>query len=186
MKSVNFTPPNYEKRGQDSQIAYDPDAFSPDGGPLRVSYANYYSPTSAFVKKAFEDVGLSEIPGPNSGSLIGFAEYPYTLDPSSGTRSSSEVSFLQESTGNTGSQVYQSTLAKKIIFDENNQASGVLVTSAGVSYTLSARHEIIIAAGAVNGVPQAKLRLVADLLNSYVPLSYSWYLESAQKKLLRG
>lgn len=148
-KSISFTPPNYEKRGPDSHVEYDPAAFSSHGGPLQVSYSNYYSPTSRFVKGAFEKIGLTQLAGAQSGKLIGFADYPLTLDPRTETRSSSETSFLLEAIAKTPLQVYQSTLVKKILF-ENKKASGVLVNKAGASYTLSARNEVILAAGPVS------------------------------------
>ena len=46
-------------------------------------------------------------------------------------------------------QLYQQTLAKKIVFN-GTVAIGVQVTTSGVPYTLSAAKEVIIAAGVVS------------------------------------
>lgn len=149
-KSAKLTPPNYAKRGADTSVLVDLTAFTPAGGPLQVSYTNYYQPLSKYIKKAFSSLGFNNIAGLNSGSLIGFSEFTLTIDPQAATRSSSETSFLQEALQSSSLQVYQRTLAKKILFDSGKRATGVSVVTAGVPYVLSARKEVILAAGAVS------------------------------------
>ena len=144
-KSVKFTPPNYRKRGGPA-VAYDSSAYSPRGGPLQVSYWNYFVPVSQYFKNGLTKLGFKETSGIESGSLIGFAQYPATLNPDAQIRDSSETSYLQEAIQTTGLQVYQRTLAKKIVFN-GKRASGVLVDTAGIAYTLYARKEVILAAG---------------------------------------
>lgn len=148
-KSPSFTSPDYAKRGPGSSVTYSQDALIASGGPLRVSYTNFYQPFSAYFKQALQDLGLKNIPGLNSGSLLGFSEFTLTVDPKTGIRSSSETSFLQEAIAATTLQVYQKTVAKRIIFDSGKRASGVVVATAGVSYELSARKEVILSAGVV-------------------------------------
>ena len=148
-RSAHFTPPDYAKRGADSEVSYNSTAFDPSGGPLQVSYTNYHQPIAAFVKRAYSSRGLPEIPGFNTGYLLGFSEFTLTVDPQAATRSSSETSFLQEAISSTTLQVYQQTLAKKILFDEGRTATGVSVVTAGTRYTLNAAREVILAAGAV-------------------------------------
>ena len=153
-KSPQFTPPNYAKRGTESSTLYDPLAFSSTGGPLQISYSNFYQPISPYFKQAFVKLGLKNIAGFNSGSLLGFSEFTLSIDPQAGTRSSSETSFLQEAISSSTLQVYQQTLAKRILFDDNKTATGVRVVTAGTEYTLSANKEVILAAGAVCTVPR--------------------------------
>ncbi|KAL9078893.1 MAG: hypothetical protein Q9157_002188 [Trypethelium eluteriae] len=148
-RSVNFTAPNYAKRGPASEITYDADAFNSSAGPLHVSYTNYWQPLSQFIKSGFSKLGLKPIRGFNSGQLIGFSEFTLTIDPSDGSRSSSETSFLQNAIRKSASlQIYHRTFAKKILFDGNKTAVGVLVTTDSVEYTLHARREVLVAAGA--------------------------------------
>lgn len=71
-----------------------------------------------------------------------------TVDPQSGTRSSSETSFLQQALTNTNLQIYQRTLAKKINI-EGKKATSVTVNTAGKTYFLSAAKEVILSAGTV-------------------------------------
>ncbi|KAL8671560.1 MAG: hypothetical protein Q9168_003945 [Polycauliona sp. 1 TL-2023] len=135
-KSPHFTPPDYAKRGPGSSLVYEPNAFSSTGGPLQVSYSNFYQPFSSFVKLGLQKLGLTSIAGLNSGSLLGFSEFTLTVDPTTGIRSSSETSFLQAAIDGSTLQVYHRTVAKKIVFDDAKKAKSVLVETAGVKYEL--------------------------------------------------
>ncbi|KAL8974484.1 MAG: hypothetical protein Q9197_001274 [Variospora fuerteventurae] len=166
-KSPHFTPPDYVKRGAGSSVLYDPNAFSSAGGPLQVSYTNFYQPLSPFVKQGLQELGLENIAGLNSGSLLGFSEFTLTVDPKAAIRSSSETSFLQEAFATSTLQVYQKSVAKRILFNDSKVAQGVIVETAGAQYELSARKEVIVSAGVfrtpqmlmVSGVgPSATLR----------------------------
>ena len=131
-------------------MRYDRDAFGPTGGPLQVSFANYYEPFSDAVSNGLTKSGLSKIAGLNSGSLLGYAEIALTIDPRTATRSSSETSFLWAAIADSTLQVYQQALAKRVIFDNNKVASGVEISMAGATSFLSARKEVILACGAVS------------------------------------
>ncbi|KAL8640853.1 MAG: hypothetical protein Q9228_002273 [Teloschistes exilis] len=146
-KSPHLTPPDYAKRGPASSVLYSSDAFSPAGGPLQVSYTNFYQPFSSYIKLGLQKLGLENIAGLNSGSLLGISEFTLTIDPTTGVRSSSETSFLQKAIQNSTLQVYQRTVARKIVFDDGKRAKSVLVETAGVKYELSARKEVILSAG---------------------------------------
>lgn len=176
-KSPDFTPPDYAKRGDGTSVSYDPTAFSPTGGPLHVSYSNYYQPIMASFKSAFQSLGFQLHPGANSGKLLGYTEFAFTIDPQAATRSSSEASFLQEAIQTSTLQVYQQTLANKILFDSNKKATGVSVTTAGKDYILSARKEVILSAGVVS-LSKAFLGLAVYtglIYSSSDPLKCSWY-----------
>ena len=135
---------------------FDPAAFSPTGGPLDVSYLNYFQPFSQYIEKAFNTLGLKEIAGLSSGKLLGWSEMTYTRDPKAATRSSSETSFLQQALANTSLHVYHVTTAKSIVFDDNKKASAVMISTAGSKpYTLTARKEVIVSAGAVCKDPES-------------------------------
>lgn len=115
---------------------------------MHVSYFNYYMPFSPYIAKAFKALGMNEIAGASSGSLIGYTETTASLDPVAQVRSSSETSFMQQAMYNTSIRIYESTLASRILFD-GQTATGVQVTTAGESYVLSAKQEVILSAGAV-------------------------------------
>ena len=98
-----------------------------------------------------EAVGIGKSPkGFNSGALSGYAATTVEVDPKGEIRSSSEESFLRKALRSTGLKVYQHTLAKKILFDSKKKATGVVVVTGNDRYTLSAKKEIIVSAGAVS------------------------------------
>ena len=173
-KSPQFTPPNLQKIGPGFDLPYDASAFSQQGGPLQVSFANYQQPVSPFLAKGMNAAGIKEQQGFNSGKLNGYAATTVCVDPKSETRSSSEASFLQAALRKTGLKVYQHTLAEKILFDATKKATGVVVSTNGTTYTLSAKKEIIVSAGAVSENPRPLARGLLMLILSFTPLNCSW------------
>ncbi|KAL9601515.1 MAG: hypothetical protein Q9219_002467 [cf. Caloplaca sp. 3 TL-2023] len=151
-KSCNYTPPN--KALYNVTISQDPAAFDPDGGPLHVSFSNYADAFGSWAQKAFTGVGMRLQDGMNSGVLNGSSFSTLSIDPRNGYRSSSESSFLQAALQNgTSPMIYKNSLATRILFNNENAATGVSVTTAGpygippINYTLSARKEVIVSAG---------------------------------------
>ena len=151
-KSVHYTPFD-ESLYTNSTNPQDPEAFLPEGGPFEVSYSNAVDPFGTWIKRAFVDVGLPQIDGLSSGHLLGSAYAPFTIDPKTGYRSSSESAFLQSALNSHLSPItYHSTLATEILFD-GIKAIGVKALTAGTygtpgkNYTLSARKEVILSAG---------------------------------------
>lgn len=179
-KTVNFTGPTVPYPNSTNE--QDESVFSARGGPVHVSTGNYNDPFATRVLPALRAIGQQAINGFQSGRLFGSAYVLATIDPTTGTRSSSESSFLNATTSRTTLKVYKNTLAKKILFS-GNTARGVLVGSEGRSragdnnYVLSARKEVIVCAGAfrspqllmVSGIGPRKtlarlgIRLVKDL-----------------------
>jgi choline dehydrogenase-like flavoprotein len=146
-RSVQFTPPNTRRRAVNATAHYDLEAFDSAGGPLRVSYSNYAMPWSSWVKLGTEAIGIPETEDFNSGRLRGGQYASITIRPEDQTRSSSD-SFLGLNRS-PGLTVFTKVLAKKIIFDESKRAVGVEVKGPlGISHTLMAKKEVILAAGA--------------------------------------
>ncbi|KAM0271681.1 hypothetical protein ACHAQH_008967 [Verticillium albo-atrum] len=137
-------------RFANASAEYSAAAFSPSGGPLQVSYANYAQPFSTWLEPALNEIGIADAEDFNSGSLMGAQYCASTIDPSSQTRDSSQTSFLREAQGRSNLKVYTTTLARKIVFDTSKRATGVVVSSALAlgQYTLRARKEVILSAGA--------------------------------------
>ncbi len=148
-KSVKFTPPK-STRAPNASAEYNAAAFNPAGGPLQVSYANTAQSFSSYMEGGLNEIGISIIQDFNSGSLLGCQYCSSTINPADETRDSSQASFLNEaaSQGLTNLKVFTLTMAKKILFDANRQATGVIVESNGLSYTLTVNKEVILSAGA--------------------------------------
>lgn len=85
----------------------------------------------------------------NSGSLMGYAYGTFTQSPD-GVRSTAESSFLAKAFEATSLTAYIQTQVTKILFDADKKATGVQVSTQGLPYTLSARKEVILSAGAVS------------------------------------
>lgn len=143
-KSVNYTGPTvpYPNSTNDQ----DESVFDPRGGPLHVSHGAYNDPFATWILPALQSIGQKAIDGFQSGVLLGSAYVLATLDPTKATRSSSETSFLKDALAHTTLQVYNNTLAQRLLFT-NKVAKGVLVNSHQSKYVLSARKEIIVSAG---------------------------------------
>lgn len=157
-KSINFQSPDESLRPSNATLKYNARSNSDSAGPLHVSYPNWANSYSSWAKLALAELGLSESDGFLDGKLSGFQYASQTLDRETQTRSSSESSFLRAALANNSNlNIYKSTLGKRIIFDTNNQATGVIVDTAGVEYTISAQREVIICAGAVSIVFQFML-----------------------------
>ncbi|KAL6232367.1 hypothetical protein BDW75DRAFT_217952 [Aspergillus navahoensis] len=147
-RSVNVTPANKTARFPNTTVTYDPAGFEQSGGPLHVTWPNYGSPWSTWIEQGLEAVGVLPDTDFNTGSLNGSSWAPITINPQSQTRDSAETSFLQQSLKNTNLTVYLHTMALKIGFDDTT-ASRVDVRSSVGRFTLSARREIIVSAGAL-------------------------------------
>ncbi|KAL8758458.1 MAG: hypothetical protein Q9199_001476 [Rusavskia elegans] len=144
-KSVDFTPPDMAKMGVDANISYDPAAYGA-GGPLHVTYSNYYQPMNPDLIQGFEALNFSYQPGFSSGRMDGYGYLAVTVNPETQIKDSSETAFLSGAFNATNFRVYKNTIAQKILF-EGITATGVQVETAGLSYTLEAAKEVIVAAG---------------------------------------
>ncbi|KAI8624983.1 putative glucose-methanol-choline oxidoreductase [Xylariaceae sp. FL1651] len=151
-KSVDFTPPNMDARHANSTPVYDAGVVG-KGGPISASYPNYPQAIATWVVEGLKAIGLPIIPGFNSGKLIGQSYATFSIDGQSMLRDSSSTAYLQPNLGNTDLYLYHLTLAKKINFNADKKATGVVVNTMGAQYTLTANKEVIVSAG-VFGSPQ--------------------------------
>ncbi len=153
-KSVKFTEPDQQIRAANALPKFDLAAFSPSGGPLQVSYPNFAGPAAALLSQGLEAIGLVELPGMSSGNLLGWTWVTHAIDPTTQTRSTSESAFLREALQLNGNLVTdQHTMAKKVLFDGDKRAVGVIVDAGSIgggsiTYTINATKEVILSAGA--------------------------------------
>lgn len=140
-KSVKYTP--------NDSIPDETSSFEPHGGPVQISYPPYRQPTNPFISRAFQKLGFKKHTGFNDGLLSGYGYWTVYQDPETHTRSSSATSFLNHALKHTGIQLYPHTQAQKILIREG-RASAVIVETAGLNYTITARKEIILSAGFVS------------------------------------
>jgi choline dehydrogenase len=170
-KSLTFTPPVASLRAANATPEYDSTKVGTGRGPLSVTFGHYAQAFSSWAQAAFKQFGIQPIKGFTSGNILGSSYQLLTIDGQTLQRDSSETSFLRKKgLPRDNLIVYQSTLAKRIIFDDAKTAIGVEIdigNLGGVTFVLSATKEVIISAGAfqspqllmVSGVgPAATLR----------------------------
>lgn len=144
-KSCHFTPPDYASWVPHTAPQYNTKAFSPEGGPLQVSFYNNVRPFSTYLESAFNEIGIPTTNDFNCGDLLGGQYCTNTVDPITATRSSAQTAFLDLCQARHNIKIFQKTLAKKILFDEQKRATAVTVDS---GLRLKARKEVILSAGA--------------------------------------
>jgi choline dehydrogenase len=162
-KSLHFTPPNNDTRAANATARYD-EAKIGTGGPISVTFSNYAQAFSSWVEKGLSEIGIKPRDGFTSGALLGSSYVLETIQAESQMRESSETGFLQPALTRSNLLVYTQSLATRVVFNNQKQATGVNVDTAGKKYTLSARKEVILSAGAfqspqllmVSGVGPAK------------------------------
>ncbi|POS76800.1 hypothetical protein DHEL01_v204814 [Diaporthe helianthi] len=150
-----LTPPDLEKRNApDAMPSWDPDAFDgtseigAEQRPLRVSFGNWVDPTTSWLARGLQGIGMAPAPkGLNSGSINGVGGWTSsTIDPRDATRSSSQTSYLELAEQITGIKVHSRTQASQILFAAQ-KATGVTVETQGSAYTLQARKEVVLSGG---------------------------------------
>ncbi|EPS31577.1 hypothetical protein PDE_06532 [Penicillium oxalicum 114-2] len=144
-RTVSFFPP--DRQSTRPNTPYNQSAFDARGEPLHVSYPRYAMPFSTWARQGLSAVGIEEIDGLDSGMLMGHQFCAMTIRPTDETRSSSDAAFFHFARNVGTISVYQRTQAQKILFDRRHRASGVKVRGIW-GYTLRAKHEIILSAGA--------------------------------------
>lgn len=145
LKSTNFTAPDISKRGVNATPQYDTSTVG-TSGPLDITYPNYAQPVSTWVQKGMAAIGIPPINGLTSGTLMGSSWLLNTINHTVGLRESSETAYLDPALSRPNLIVYTDTLAKNVLFKGKN-ASGVVVNTAGYTYTLTAKKEVILSAG---------------------------------------
>ncbi|KAI9786522.1 MAG: hypothetical protein M1816_007904 [Peltula sp. TS41687] len=146
-KSQDFGPPDRSKRAANATPEYDPRSLR-SGGPLAVTFSNYAQGFASWVQKGLAEIGIKPTAGFTSGSLFGSSYVLETIQPTIQIRESSETAFLEPALKRSNLIVFKQSLAKRILFDGNKVATGVLVDTEGAKYTLSAKKELILSAGA--------------------------------------
>ncbi|KAL8722886.1 MAG: hypothetical protein Q9225_000719 [Loekoesia sp. 1 TL-2023] len=150
-KSLTFTPPDAGLRPANATPEYDSSRVGTGKGPLSVTFGHYAQAFSSWTQAAFKQLGINPTKGFTSGNLLGSSYQLLNIDGQRFTRDSSETSFLRKiGLPRNNLIIYQSTLAKKIIFDDNKVAAAVEIDigNLGGVTKLSAKKEVIVSAGA--------------------------------------
>lgn len=147
-RGTKFNEADAMKRMENSTPPLDPAGQRASSGNVNLSYANYVLPFTSWAIKAAEALGLRQLAGYIDGDLIGTGWHVQTTDPRTMVRDSSETAFLEPALRRENLVVHHSTMALKILF-EGNEAVGVVCSTQGKKFTLTARKEVILSAGAL-------------------------------------
>lgn len=145
-KSLDFSPPNRDKRADNATAEYDRSSLG-DRGPIQVTFSNYAQAFASWVQKGMAEIGIKPIKGFTSGQLLGSSYVLETIQAKTQVRESSETGFLQPALPRGNLIVFVESLAKKVVFDDKKTATGVRVSTGGKQYTLSAKKEVILSTG---------------------------------------
>jgi len=150
-KSFSFTPPDSRYRAENATVNYTLSTFDKPGGPVHLSYPKYAQPISSYGAEGYAKAGMKAAAGFLDGNMLGYGHWPFTLRAEDSTRSSTESAFLSRTATRTSLKIYQSCMARNLLFDENKRAIGVNVTVAGTKpFVLKARKEVIVSSGFIN------------------------------------
>ncbi|KAL3448414.1 hypothetical protein BJX65DRAFT_317565 [Aspergillus insuetus] len=147
-RSTNFTPPDTQARLANATVKYNAGSFEASGGPLEITYPDYAMSFSTWMKLGMDAIGLLESADFNNGEVNGYQYCASTIRASDQTRSTSASSFLKLENLKM-LKVFDKTLAKRILFDDQKNAVGVEVAGQlGFLSNITATKEVIISAGA--------------------------------------
>jgi choline dehydrogenase len=144
-RSYHFNLPNDEARPANATVNYTLTGYNIPGSGVELSYGNYANAISSYGPAAFASLGFEANHDFNSGNLTGYGYFPSTIDPVTGLRSSAESGLLSPAIAKSPLlTIYQSCMARNILFDGQKRATGVNVTVDGIKpFTLTARKEVI-------------------------------------------
>ncbi|RYO11758.1 hypothetical protein AA0121_g9704 [Alternaria tenuissima] len=148
-RSINFNTSNLHLREANASVTWNPNSYNRQDGPLQLSFPSFGWPFSTHASNAFSSIGMNAMLDHNSGHLDGHAWVTFTQSPD-GVRSSAETSFLSQAFQTAGLTAFIQSRATKILFDEQQRATGVRADFMGLEFDVFARKEVIVAAGAVS------------------------------------
>ncbi|RAL09381.1 GMC family oxidoreductase [Aspergillus homomorphus CBS 101889] len=151
-RTFHFTPPSPVKGLQNTTIHWNASAFDPENpveGSVQISYTNYRSPFSTWLKLGLEEAGIEETNDFVSGTLMGTQWSASEISPMDQRRSSSDY-VLGTADEKPYLTVCTRSQARRILFDEHNRAKGVEVGTNGRVWRPQAAEEVIVCAGAFN------------------------------------
>ncbi|KAI0470746.1 hypothetical protein GGR56DRAFT_660362 [Xylariaceae sp. FL0804] len=123
-------------------------------GPVQVSFSEEYQPAvhGAWIE-AFSNLGMKINADPRTGKALGAFQNPASIDPATKTRSYAATAYYgAEARARKNLVVLTETLVTKIVTEKHGEdvvATGVVMQTKDGEKTVSARREVVLAAGAL-------------------------------------
>ncbi|EPE27458.1 FAD/NAD(P)-binding protein [Glarea lozoyensis ATCC 20868] len=147
-KAMKFTEPQAGARSANA-TAWIAAADAAASGTLPVTFGAYVQSWSTWVALGLEAIGIHQVSAFVNGNNLGWAWNLYTIKSPKATRATSETAYLRPVLRRHNLAVFDSTFARRIVFDDSKTATGVEVTSTMTNrtYIVSADKEVILSAG---------------------------------------
>ncbi|KIA75620.1 hypothetical protein HK57_00552 [Aspergillus ustus] len=151
-KSTQFSGPSTNARPSNATTQTDFTVFASNGseeeGPVPVAYPYLTNAISSWVDKALEKFGFPVAQGFSNGQLIGRSYATFTINPRTRRRETASTSYLRAALRTSNNlNVLTHTLVKKILFDNEKRATGVVINTGGFEWQIGAKKEVILSAG---------------------------------------
>ncbi|KAH7087380.1 choline dehydrogenase [Paraphoma chrysanthemicola] len=154
-KSVTFTPPA-PAVAEKYNYTWDTDAAYGGAGPVQVSFPPYQFPGQEYVWAAWRELGIKKPREAAAGEAIGVIQAPSALDPVSRTRSYARTAHYERVANRSNYHLVTGWQVTEVLLRTGNgtdlEATGVKGVKRGDSsetFVVSAKKEVIVAAGAV-------------------------------------
>ncbi|KAF2126523.1 GMC oxidoreductase [Dothidotthia symphoricarpi CBS 119687] len=149
-KGTKFVAPTQETVDKYG-ITWNPDVYG--DGPLKVGFSDFQFPDVKDYFAAYAGAGTHMAHDGNNGESYGASWYPETFDPAKGERTHARNSYYDPVSSRSNLHVLLETIATELVFDNGRKltARGVKISDkTGITKTVYASKEVILAAGAVN------------------------------------
>ncbi|KKK22281.1 hypothetical protein AOCH_000141 [Aspergillus ochraceoroseus] len=150
-KSVHFSGPATNPRPTNATTLNDFSVFASsasEGGPVQVAYPYWTNAISSWVDKALQKMGFPEVQGFSNGELLGRSYITHTINPKTRRRDTASTSYLRAALLKSDNlNIITHTLVKKILFNEEKRATGVVIDTGGFEWQIGAKKEVILSAG---------------------------------------
>ncbi|KKY27449.1 putative aryl-alcohol dehydrogenase [Phaeomoniella chlamydospora] len=174
-KFHTFSPPSQEVQ-EELSINYIDSSLQGTDGPIQMSFGGdigWYTPFNKAWPKAFKTLNYDITGDPISGESYGAFSNTGTVDPKTRGRSHAGSAYYNEKVAERPNlRVVTEVTVEKILLENKDDltASGVVaITSKGAKHIISAKKEVILAAGALNSPKILELSGIGDsnLLKSF-------------------
>jgi choline dehydrogenase len=121
-------------------------------GPIHTAFYPWTGSVPKVWAETWNNMGFALETDPRSGSALGGGSIPSFFDPNTGTRSYSATGFYAPNARRPNLSVLVEAYATKINLETSGsavRATGICFTTQGKQYTVVARREVILCAGAV-------------------------------------
>lgn len=121
-----------------------------EGGPVQDSFPPSFDNFYKAWEPTYKNLGLGPTGDPKGGLAIGAYSTTLTIDATNASRSYAATAYYKPNAARPNLKVLTSAFATKVVFAPFKTplvATGVTFTVSGVTYTASARREIIVSAG---------------------------------------